>query len=132
MTTVQEFADTFPSEAVLQQALAKLLSKIPGHTGVQILQGSHEIGKDIIFYTPGAFGQRDLNACVVKNTKITSSASSTAGARTVFGENRGQTYPNLRPKMGISNLLRVADTPHSFFPQTSTKINPILVTNNLY
>ena len=81
---------TFPSEAVLQQALAKLLSKIPGHTGVQILQGSHEIGKDIIFYTPGAFGQRDLNACVVKNTKITSSASSTAGARTVFGENRGQ------------------------------------------
>jgi hypothetical protein len=62
MTTVQEFANTFPSEAVLQQALAKLFSKIPGHSGVQILQGSQEIGKDIIFYTPGALGQKDLNA----------------------------------------------------------------------
>jgi len=50
MTTVQEFAETFPNESVLQQALAKLLSKIPGHSGVQILQGAHEVGKDIIFY----------------------------------------------------------------------------------
>ena len=86
MTTVQEFADTFPNETVLQQALAKLLTKIPGHSGVQILQGSQELGKDIIFYTPAAFGKRDLNACVVKNTKITGSASSSTGARTVFNQ----------------------------------------------
>lgn len=59
MTTVKEFAETFPNEAVLQQALAKLLSKIPGHSGVQILQGSQEIGKDLIFYSPGAFGERE-------------------------------------------------------------------------
>jgi len=70
MPTVDEFAETFPNELVLQQALAKLLGKIPGHTGVQILQGSSELGKDIIFYTPAAFGEKDLNACVVKNTKI--------------------------------------------------------------
>jgi hypothetical protein len=58
MPTVEEFAETFPSEHVLQQTLAKLLSKIPNHAGVQILQGSSELGKDIIFYTPGAFGPR--------------------------------------------------------------------------
>jgi hypothetical protein len=86
MPTVEEFAQTFPSEYVLQQALAKLLSKIPNHTGVQILQGSNEFGKDIIFYTPAAFGQKDLNACVVKNTRITGSASTNVGARTVFNQ----------------------------------------------
>ncbi|HLY99864.1 MAG TPA: hypothetical protein VKT33_12460, partial [Candidatus Angelobacter sp.] len=84
MTTVEEFADSFPSEQVLQQALAKLLAKIPNNTGVQILQGNAEIGKDIIFYTPAAFGQKELNACVVKNTKVTGNASTSAGARTVF------------------------------------------------
>jgi hypothetical protein len=86
MTTVQEFAETFPNETALHQALAKLLTKIPGHSGVQILQGAQELGKDIIFYTPAAFGRRDLNACVVKNTKITGSANSSAGARTVFNQ----------------------------------------------
>ncbi len=71
---------------MLQQALAKLLSKIPNHSGVQILQGSAELGKDIIFYTPSAFDQKDLNACVVKNTKITGNASTPTGARTVFNQ----------------------------------------------
>ena len=67
MPTVEEFAETFPNELVLQQALAKPLSKIPSHSGVQILQGSHEVGKDIIFYTPAPFGQKDLNACTWPN-----------------------------------------------------------------
>jgi hypothetical protein len=80
MQTVEEFAGAFPSESVLQQALAKLLSKISHHSGVQILQGSQELGKDIIFYTPGPFGEKDLNACVVKNTKITGNASTAVGA----------------------------------------------------
>src|ERR1039457_1669421 len=86
MATVEDFAATFPSERVLQQALARLLAKIPGHTGVQILQGPDEIGKDLIFYTPGPFGTKDLNACVVKNTKITGDAKATVGARTVFNQ----------------------------------------------
>jgi len=84
MPTVDDFAATFPSERVLQQALAKLLSRIPDHTGVQILQGSNEIGKDLIFYTPAPFGKKDLNACVVKNTKITGNAQT--GARTVYNQ----------------------------------------------
>jgi hypothetical protein len=124
MTTLQEFADTFPNEMVLQQALSKLLSKIPGHTGVQILQGAHEIGKDIIFYTPGAFGQRDLNACVVKNTKITGSASNSAGARTVFNQAQ-QALDSLNldengREQKVSRVFIV--TPHPIPPETVASI----------
>jgi hypothetical protein len=124
MTTVQEFANTFPSEAVLQQALAKLFSKIPGHSGVQILQGSQEIGKDIIFYTPGALGQKDLNACVVKNTKITGSASSTSGARTVFNQaQQALDTPNVDENGKQEKVARVfIITPHPIPPETVQSI----------
>jgi hypothetical protein len=132
MTTVQEFADTFPSEIVLQQALAKLLSKIPGHTGVQILQGPHEIGKDIIFYTPGAFGKRDLNACVVKNTKITGSASNTAGARTVFNQaQQALDSPNVDENGKEEKVARVfIVTPHPIPPETVASIVGALRTSD--
>ncbi|HXZ40834.1 MAG TPA: hypothetical protein VEG68_08835 [Terriglobales bacterium] len=124
MTTVQEFAETFPNEIALQQALAKLLSKIPGHTGVQILQGSQELGKDLIFYTPGAFGQRDLNACVVKNTRITGSASSAAGARTVFNQAQQALDTPLPDENGkeqkVSRVFII--TPHPIPPETVSSI----------
>lgn len=124
MTTVHEFAETFPNESVLQQALAKLLTKIPGHSGVQILQGAQEVGKDMIFYTPGAFGQKDLNACVVKNTKITGSASGTAGARTVFNQAQQALDTPLLDENGkeqrVSRVFII--TPHPIPPETVTSI----------
>src|ERR1700741_5325083 len=124
MSTVEEFAHTFPSEHVLHQALAKLLSKIPGHTGVQILQGSSELGKDLIFYTPGAFGQKDLNACVVKNTKITGNASSNAGARTVFNQTQQALDSPLLDENGHEQRVHrvFVITPHPIPPETITSI----------
>src|ERR1700687_6352061 len=86
MNTADEFASVFPTERVLQQALARLLSKIPGHSGAQILQGPDEVGKDIIFYTQGPFGHKELNACVIKNKPITGNAQTSTGARTVFNQ----------------------------------------------
>jgi len=128
MTTIHEFAETFPNEAVLQQALVKLLSRIPGHSQVQILQGSQELGKDIIFYSLGAFGRRDLNACVVKNTKITGSASSNTGARTVF--NQAQQVldsPNFDENGNEEKVARVfIITPHPIPPETVTSIRGAL------
>jgi hypothetical protein len=132
MPTVAEFAETFPNELVLQQALAKLLSKIPGHSGVQILQGSREIGKDIIFYTPAPFGKRDLNACVVKNTKITGSASSTMGARTVFNQaQQALDTPNLDENGNEQKVKRVfIITPHPIPPETVDSIRGALRAND--
>jgi hypothetical protein len=74
----------FQSEALLQQAIAGLLTRMDDVTGVQILQGSHELGKDLVFYIRGGFSESLLCACVVKNTKITGDVSSSHGARTVF------------------------------------------------
>jgi hypothetical protein len=132
MPTVEEFAEAFPSEHVLQQALAKLLSKIPNHTGVQILQGSSELGKDIIFYTPGAFGQKDLNACVVKNTKITGSASKNGGARTVFNQAQQSLDTTLPDENGHPQRVKrvFIITPYPIPPETVTSISGAIRDSN--
>lgn len=78
------FEFSFSSEILLQQAIAGLLMKMPDITGVQILQGTQEYGKDIIFYMRGGFAEQMLCACVVKNTKITGNVDNTRGARTIF------------------------------------------------
>lgn len=75
---------SFSSEALLQQAIAGLLSRMPDITDVQILQGSLEVGKDIVFKIRGGFGEEILCACVVKNAKITGDASRPGGARTIY------------------------------------------------
>src|SRR5258708_7066219 len=74
----------FSSEIILQQAIAGLLNRMPDITGVQILQGSLELGKDLVFYIHGGFGESVLCACVVKNAKITGEAGKPGGARTVY------------------------------------------------
>ncbi len=74
----------FSSEALLQQAVAGLLTRMPDISGVQILHGTQEYGKDVVFYIRGGFNERVLCACVIKNAKITGDASATAGARNVF------------------------------------------------
>jgi hypothetical protein len=78
------FNQSFSSENLLQQAIAGLLTRMPDIKGVQILQGTQELGKDLIFYIRGGFGEQLLCACVVKNTKITGDARKTEGARTFF------------------------------------------------
>ena len=80
----KSFEKSFSTEALLQQAIAGLLTRMPDISGVQILQGTQELGKDLIFYIRGGFGESLLCACVVKNTKITGVAGSTGGARTVL------------------------------------------------
>lgn len=81
---LRKFAISFDSEVLLQQAMAGLLTRIPNVTGVQILQGPQEYGKDIIFYIPGGVGEQILCACVVKNCKISGDAARSTGARTIL------------------------------------------------
>src|ERR1700683_4460817 len=78
------FARRFRSEAALQQVIAGLLTRLPDVSNVQILQGTQEYGKDLIFSIRGAFGEAILCAGVIKNTRITGSAGSSKGARTVL------------------------------------------------
>lgn len=82
--SLDTFAKSFKNERLLQHAIAELLSRMENVTGVQILQGTLELGKDIVFFTPGGFGERQLNACVVKNTRLTGDCASSQGARTVL------------------------------------------------
>jgi hypothetical protein len=76
----------FSSEELLQQAIAGLLVRLPGVTGVQILQGSQEYGKDIVFNLAGGFGEQLRCGCVVKNSKVTGQADSPHGARTIVNQ----------------------------------------------
>jgi hypothetical protein len=78
------FAESFASEAILQQAIAGLLVRMPNTSEVQIIHGPSEIGKDILFRIPGAFGELQLCACAVKNVRITGNLASSAGARNIF------------------------------------------------
>lgn len=60
----------FESEEILRQALAGLLTRLPGAHSVKILHGQQEYGKDIVFSYRAPFGDEIVCACVVKNTKI--------------------------------------------------------------
>jgi len=84
LNSSEKFHQYFSSEVLLQQALAGLLVKMPDTWGVQILQGSQELGKDLVFYTRGGFGEPLLCACVVKNKRVTGEVAKSEGARTVF------------------------------------------------
>src|ERR1700722_4801471 len=81
---LQHFAEAFRNEADLQERLATLFSKFPGAQGVRVTQGTQEYGKDIIFYSQDAIGDWILNACVVKNDKITGAAEGQSSGRTVL------------------------------------------------
>jgi hypothetical protein len=81
---IERFANSFPNEYVLQERLETLFSKIPNVSGVKILQGTQEYGKDLVFYERGTCGERRLIACVVKNDKISGSISAQSGASRVL------------------------------------------------
>lgn len=83
---VQRFAESFRDEAELRERLATLFSKFPNIQGIQVPHGTQEYGKDIIFYSQDAIGDWVLNACVVKNDKITGAAEGNTAARNVFNQ----------------------------------------------
>src|SRR5713226_136842 len=57
--------------------------RMPDCGNVRATHGASEQGKDIVFYSQGA-SETLLNACVIKNEKISGCADSSTGARTVF------------------------------------------------
>ena len=75
---------SFTSEELLRQALAGLLTKMPGVYGIQLLHGAAECGKDLIFYTQGALEEEMACACVVKNARISGCVDDNLGARNVL------------------------------------------------
>ena len=80
---LNHFAQAFSTEEELRNHLATLLRKM-GNNNVQILHGTQEYGKDLIFYSTDGVGNPMLNACVVKNDKIAGAVDDNRSARTVF------------------------------------------------
>jgi hypothetical protein len=80
----QLFAESFDDEAALRGAIQDLLIRMPGVSGVQLTHGSQEFGKDLVFHSVGALGEKMLCACVVKNSKISGSVDDSRGAMTVM------------------------------------------------
>ncbi len=79
----------FSSERHFIEAIAGLLVRLPWNlTGVQILHGPREAGKDIVFTMQGGFGEPILCACVVKNTRITGSVDGSASALNILHQAR--------------------------------------------
>jgi TIR domain len=74
----------FSSEALLIQAMAGLLTRMPDITGVQILHGPQELGTDLIFSIRGGFGETVLCGCIVKNSRIMGDITKPGVARTTF------------------------------------------------
>jgi len=81
---LRRFVEGFENEDALRRAVEALLMKMPDCREVRAMHGAQEQGKDIIFSSEGPMGEIVLNACVIKNDKITGSVDSASGARTVF------------------------------------------------
>jgi len=86
ISKLEQFWTLFKDEAALRQALIALLEHLLGTSNIRHTHGPNERGKDIIFDSPGPFGQTYLVACVVKNDKITGSADTNSGARNVYNQ----------------------------------------------
>jgi len=83
-TKLARFISSFRTEDDLRKAVVGLLEHMPNVNNVRLTHGTEERGKDIVFHSPGPFGDSQLFACVVKNNKITGSAESDDGARAVY------------------------------------------------
>jgi hypothetical protein len=81
---LEHLAQSFSSEEELRERLATLFSKMPGIRGVKVTHGTQEYGKDIILYSQDAMDDWILNACVVKNDKITGAADGNTSGRNVL------------------------------------------------
>lgn len=84
-TRLHEFKlPNFSSEKTFQQAMAGLLSRMPGISRVQMLHSAQELGKDIIFQAVGPLGEPLQCACVIKNHKISGRVTSSGSTRSVL------------------------------------------------
>lgn len=74
----------FPREELLQQAVANLFARMDWVSGIQILQGSQEHGKDLVFKSHGGLHEAMVCACVVKNRPFTGVAGRRGNLRSVI------------------------------------------------
>jgi hypothetical protein len=81
---LQERELIFPSEELLQQAVAQLFARMDWLSGIQILQGAREHGKDLVFRSLGTLRQPITCACVVKNKPFSGVAGKSRNLRTVI------------------------------------------------
>src|SRR5581483_11941481 len=84
--SLQYFNRAFRSEALLRDAVASLLSRLPGISGVEIVHGTVEHGRDIVFFQAGGLGERLLCACIVKNSPIRAALSGSESFRAVLNQ----------------------------------------------
>ena len=126
---LKRFIEGFDNEDALRRAVEALLMKMPGCTSIHATHGSLEQGKDIIFCSEGPMGEVLLNACVIKNEKISGSAESSSGARTVFHQVEQSLDTPVLNKQGQSQTVSHAYviTPHECSPQAMESIRGQLV-----
>lgn len=122
---LKRFIEGFEDEDGLRRAVEALLTKMPGCTNVRSTHGSAEQGKDIVFCSAGAMGEPILNACVIKNDKITGSADSSSGARTVFHQVEQALDTPILDEQGVrQSVARVyVITPHECSTQAMESIS---------
>lgn len=120
----REFERMLSSEALLQQAVAGLLARIPGVDGVQLTHGPSECGKDIIFRWQGAFGEALPCACIIKRSPISGNVASDTGARTVYHQVEQALDSPYVDQSGAATRIHRAYvvSPHSVSQATMTSI----------
>ncbi len=121
---LKRFIEGFDNEDALRRAVEALLMKMPGCTNVRAHHGPLEQGKDIVFCSEGPMGEALLNACVIKNDKISGSAESSSGARTVFHQVEQSLDTPILNEQGQSQFASRAYviTPHECSPQAMESI----------
>ncbi|MEN6358237.1 MAG: hypothetical protein ABFD83_14285 [Armatimonadota bacterium] len=115
----------FPSEALLQQAIARLLGMMPGIEGVQILQGTLELGKDIIFRSVGPLSETLTCACIVKNKPFSGKLGTTGNLRVLIDQiDQSFDTPFIDENAEDRRIQRVyVMNPHQLTPSTMAAIS---------
>jgi hypothetical protein len=126
---LKRFIEGFDNEDALRRAIEALLMKMPGCTNIRATHGALEQGKDIVFCSEGPMGEVLLNACVIKNEKISGSADSDSGARTVFHQVEQSLDTPILNEQGQSQAVSRAYvmTAHECSPQAMESIRGQLV-----
>jgi hypothetical protein len=121
---LKRFIEGFENEDALRRAVEALLIRMPDCANVRATHGASEQGKDIVFYSQGAMGETLLNACVIKNERISGSADSGSGARTVFHQVEQSLDTPLVNDQGQPEIVARAYviTPHECSPQAMESI----------
>jgi hypothetical protein len=118
MTTSEDILLKFSGEDLLQEALIGLLVRIEGVWDIQLLQGTNERGKDIVFKYRGPLNEVVQCACVVKNTSISGKVSAANAAHTVVQQAK---QALLNPYVDNTGQLAVV---HRVYVVTPKRITP--------